>query len=585
MAESDLNKYLRELMTGGRPDLGLITSRRNPMTERQSSALQAPVAQPQAGRRFNYDSPVGAVPQGSDPGGFRGFLGDVAGVGRSALGLGLKSLGPLDWARRASLATLSEFDKLGRDDSFEFGDSGLANFGESVVETAFDLPTKLSGYDYLPEIVDNIREMRGIEAVDPVDRETVDERSWWEKFNDPTFGYGQILHDKSGGGLENALRGTRIGEIAGSVGDKAIGFAGDVVYDPTSYLTGGATAVAGKLNRFAAAAEIASKVGRVPGVTEEMVGRMASRGASAFSDAERALIDLPQLYQRGLRVGNPLGGKNTVRIPGTAQIDRLFSALVREPRHYVTSSKAYRKVVEARRAPQGQELMFDVLRRGKTDVATGVTPMQAAIALDAHNALKAAENLYKTQWSQGASGVFEGMDVESRRALTAATEQGQSDLTPLFKQIRDNLKAEGVDIGDITSLPGLDGYMPHVRTRAMTELMDPSKTSPDVAAAFNKAFNIDPTKRQSMTLRRTIRPGTTMKFNLGGEAVEITFERATIAEINEKLTEAFPQFGITKWLEDDAAILFSRYIDEAARSAGQVRMFERLLDEIGRAHV
>ena len=572
MAESDLDKYLRQLTTNGRINTGLITSRGTPVVQNVA---------PPAAPRFNYGAAPASGPtrlgDGDDGGGgFLGLLSTAGGVAKSALGLGLKSLGPIDYGRRAWLAGLNELDKRGNADYWDFGDSKIANFAENAVGVAFDVPTK--AYDAAPFVADQIRKMRGLSESEPEGRERVQDQGFWDLFNNPEFGYGQILHDKSGGGFERAFTGTPASEMAGKVLDRGIGFAGDVAYDPTTYMSGGATALAGKAARFGAAARMAGLVGKVPGITDEMVARMASRGASAFNNAERALINDPNLYKRGIRLGSPFGGAGSVRVPLTGGIDRFFSTLVSRPRNALTSSKLYQNLVEARRAPDGFEDAYKVLRSGRIDPRTGVTPTMAALAIDFSNGWNAATNSYKSQWSKGAEGVFDGLDESQRIALTHDTQAGRTQLTPLLEQIRDELKAEGLDIGDITKVAGVEGYMPFAATRAMTDLMGPDSPLPELALQFRKNFSVDLTKRQSMTLKRSIRPGTKMKFTVGGETTEVLFEKGTIREANEKLSEAFPEAGISKWFEDDAGILMARYIDEAAKSAAQVRSFVNLLD-------
>ena len=574
MAESDLDKYLRQLTTNGKIDTGLITSRQMPlMGQMGRPAVQAPAP------RFNYGAggSSGARRVEDDSSGFWGLLKDVGSVGKQALGLGLKSLGPIDYGRRAWMAGLNELDKRGNLDYWDFGDSALADFAEDAVGIAFDAPTK--AYDAVPFVADQIRRMRGLSESAPEGREKIQDQGFLELLNNPEFGYGQVLHDKSGGGFERAFTGSEATERLGRIADRTVGFAGDVAYDPTSYMSGGATAMAGKANRFALASKLAVMQRTVPEITDEMIALAATRGAGAFDDATRALINDPNLFRRGIRVGSPFGGRGSIRIAGTGRIDDFFSALVSRPRNALTRSKAYSNLIEGRRAPQGMETAYKVLRQGVIDPKTGVTPKQAALMLDWSNGFRAAENSYKSQWTKGVEPLLRGLDETQRIALTHGTQDGtDATLVPLLQQIRQELVDEGMDIGNITDVDGINGYMPFLKTRAFHDLMGPNSPNAEMALQFRKNFNYDMTARQGMSMKRTIRPNTKMSFTIGGETKEVLFEKATIKEANEKLTEAFPEAGITKWFEDDAGILMANYIDQASKSAAQVRSFINLLD-------
>lgn len=312
---SYLDDVLRRAVTSTTPKSGLTTSNLGRLPKQGNDYVPNQDFWEQMQILRSDQNPVIKDPD-------QGFFGKLADIGAKAGMLGLKSLGPLDYGRRAVLASMVELDKRGNPDYWDFGDSKLANAAEWAAGIGFDIPTKVLPYDALPAVAEQIREMRGIEAKAPEGREATDEIGWMDRFRDPDFGYGQILYDKSGGGFETALEGTGgFGEFTGRTLDKLGGFAGDVAFDPTSYVTGGATAVAGKAQRFAMASKLATKVGKVPGVTEEMVTRMATKGAGYFNDAERSLINEPYLFQRGLRLGNPAGGAGSVRIPLTGKVD------------------------------------------------------------------------------------------------------------------------------------------------------------------------------------------------------------------------------------------------------------------------
>lgn len=124
---------------------------------------------------------------------------------------------------------------------------------------------------------------------------------WWKQTTDPTFGVGKLIKD-AGGLTGNKLL------------DNIIGFAGDVVTDPLTYVTFGAATFAGRSGRLALATKAAeaASIAKAPTLANK-IDDIARVGEWALDDAERAVLGV----QKGLRFGM---GVNAKVIPKTGQI-------------------------------------------------------------------------------------------------------------------------------------------------------------------------------------------------------------------------------------------------------------------------
>lgn len=124
---------------------------------------------------------------------------------------------------------------------------------------------------------------------------------WWKQTTDPTFGVGKLIKD-AGGITGNKLL------------DNIIGFAGDVVTDPLTYVTFGAATFAGRSGRLALATKAAeaANIAKAPSLANK-IDDIARIGEWALDDAERAVLGV----QKGLRFGM---GVNAKVVPKTGRI-------------------------------------------------------------------------------------------------------------------------------------------------------------------------------------------------------------------------------------------------------------------------
>ena len=118
---------------------------------------------------------------------------------------------------------------------------------------------------------------------------------WWDQFTDPTFGAGDVF-----------------GKTGNKWLDRAIGFTGDVLLDPLTYLTLGGSAVV-KTGVTAAGRAAAREVGEK--LVKEGVEGLVKRGASQASvDALTKADDFYRVTQSGLRAAMDEGDEALIRV-------------------------------------------------------------------------------------------------------------------------------------------------------------------------------------------------------------------------------------------------------------------------------
>ena len=122
-----------------------------------------------------------------------------------------------------------------------------------------------------PDLVQNLisnSALRGLLSVD-TKRTEADKRSNWSKLR-PTsdYGFGQIAPSTEGGEITIPGLGRR--EIGGPNMDRVIGFGGDILLDPLTYATAGATRLANSIPRAAKIAELTASTNRVNDVITKL---------------------------------------------------------------------------------------------------------------------------------------------------------------------------------------------------------------------------------------------------------------------------------------------------------------------------
>lgn len=494
----------------------------------------------------NYAPPQAAAPNAGSQFGPLGYV--IGGAGKAALG----ALNVLDMGRRASV----------------LGVEGLANV----------LPEQA---EWLMPITKLVNENRD------------ETRSPWERFRDPSYGWGQIASqiDTGHGGLDKWL-------------NRGYGLAGDIALDPLTYLTFGVGAVPGKSGRAASLARLAE--GQVAAkadeeLVKELAQQWARRGGGVLTKEAQAASEqaakeaaarvaslggekeLEQLGQRGLSMATPeqlteMGlRQHSVRfagreIPGTEGVSRALSRPAQALRPTARALPGASMLRELR-TPMGY--FGQDLNPAYERVITGQgggTMRQALESLSFNNLAREAGGTFEALANRELRILREQMKTLShseQQAMIREAERGADNAFSRYAaKVREAAKAAGADIPELSPVQLADGgitqyAMPHVLSRQFRDyLQGAAKGKYDVAAAdvFKKEAGItteDLLEEGGFLQQRRFVPREE-PYKFGDR--EITIEEGTIDELNRKFKALFPEFK-GQIYETDPTTAWRHYIN------------------------
>lgn len=384
-----------------------------------------------------------------------------------------------------------------------------------------------------------------------------DDRSWKEKLTDPTYGWGQVSHTTGNKWL-----------------DRGIGLAGDIALDPLTYLTFGAAPLtkgvptvgrAARFSRMGEAMDALRAAGKLDEPTIQALRRVGERGYGAADDA---LLEAMGLQRSGARLTVPFTSIQTGRIPFTGGLARGINTGTGAVRGAVNRSPRLSKLV---RAPKELETATQVLTRagrGSNDEF-----LAALTDVQLNNLKRSTEGFMKGLGSQELKQRSEAIRTELEDAFGGdlnaylnATEldpNTPTQLNALTQRMRELAAEKGIEIPELQGM----GYLPHVLSAEFRELLHEGG---DRAKQFMQQTGVrmDDTLRESGFLQhRALRPdpGSTMRVTIGDKTIEL--KTGSIAEINEKVKELFPELKTTA-LETDPMTMFERYIPGVASDVG-----------------
>lgn len=419
----------------------------------------------------------------------------------------------------------------------------------------------------LPQDVENALAAVGVGlpilAVDE-SKSAADDRSAWEKFRDPTYGWGQVGHTTGNKWL-----------------DRGIGLAGDVALDPLTYLTFGAAPLvkgtptvgrAARFSRMGEAADALRAAGKLDEPAIQMLRRVGERGYSA-ADAE--MLRAMGLQRSGARLTVPFTKIESGRIPFTGGLARGIN----------TGTGAVRGAVNRGR-------MSNLIRAPK-ELETATRTLTRAASGSNDEFLAALTDVQFNNLTRSIGGVFKGLGSEELKQRTSAIRDELNDtyngnlgayldateldpntptqLNALSARLREIAAEKGVEIPELRGM----GYLPHVLSPEFRELLHEGG---DRAKEFmsQTGIRMDDTLRESGFLQaRALRPepNSTLRIHIGDNTIEL--KTGSINEINEKVKEIFPELKTTA-LETDPMTMFERYITGTARDVGNRGAFQTL---------
>ena len=361
--------------------------------------------------------------------------------------------------------------------------------------------------------------------------------------------------------------------------DRALGFAGDVAFDPLTYLTLGTGHLAGLAGRTSLAADLALKGSAKVAAKEisqtaleELVQRAGKRGLGKLTAAERASFGLPKA---GIYFGAPLAkeaGKG-VYLGGEKFAQGLGSGIASLKGGFM-GSRALEPVTMTRegllrKAPTGLEDIYTKLATGRGDISA----TQAATMLGGITEKSARGGAFAGTWARVADSLLKDVkEPENLVRLTNDLEGGVSNVvTDSFRKLFDDIRTAwiaetGKDIGNV------ENFVPHQWTEFGRRLLG---SDDELGKELRKVLKItvDEVQQAGPSFERKIVPGS---YKILGK--DITFKTGTIKEIGDVLKKNFPDVVTEPVLENDFRKIIGRYVDQMGRGVGDAALEKRLLD-------
>jgi hypothetical protein len=404
-------------------------------------------------------------------------------------------------------------------------------------------------------VVSTVQE--GVDAINGGDASFSD---WRSQIADPNFGFGNV-----------------IGDTGNIWANRIIGFVGDVVLDPMTYVAGaGAISGTGRRMRVSAAA---AAIGE--GLSDDTTRRLGRYGISALTNAERAELRKIgiQALDRGYYFRRPFsrGANGLHRIPGTGYLDEAVGKFTSGIRAGINSTGpvgSFRRL----RLEEGLEDAAEKLITGK-----GVMSYS-----------EAAATIRYTQAASIARGGAEGnLAALSNHMVQKYGNRKMSDLIDEAERTGDNFvtdyfnRAADLFEGAGGAFPRgrRSRYVPHILTDpALDWLKSDAPLASAFRAEFFKGINLDEISPH-MFQRKLVARAEPYKLANGQE---IQILDGTIKGINEAFRKLMPDAQF-KLLDDNFSTIASRYSSSIAEDIGRLgglkslansksRLVRRLLD-------
>jgi hypothetical protein len=434
-----------------------------------------------------------------------------------------------------------------------------------------------------------------------VDEEKVknDDRGIWERARDPEYGFGQFAEP-----LSEDDKGF------GWVANRAQGFTGDTVMDPTTYLTAGAAKIVGGAAEGTTAFKAAIEAGKSVDEAAE-IGRAARVAAGVKAS--------PLLPNRGARVAEL--GELAVMNPELAAAHTDELARVAQRGYSAAESPVVREALglaepQVRFAgmpiPGSQRIAAPIGKAGGAvrgalnsnkyayGLARGSKGMEQPLR-ELVGDLSGQGDTFRNLTAVGLHGILpEGRSVEARgnrelgvvyrkylKGLSRAEQeelvyQAETAADPnVLNQLAGNVASIYKDVSGRDIDPFLksgDTYVPHVLTVKARRWM--AETEEGKEFARKAGYTTDDLLEGSGYLEKSRklvknREGTEQVIKVGNR--EMKFTDATIRDLNAAFKESGTDLGFDLY-ESRPGIMMEAYISSLAKGAGRDRAIARLAD-------
>lgn len=392
--------------------------------------------------------------------------------------------------------------------------------------------------------------------------------------------------------VSQGKRGIGFGEVIQAEGGemlplnarRALGFAGDVALDPLTYLTLGTSTAAGSAVKGSTRVAVADGSGKMlskelaetafekglmdaPGVKGLIVdsaargrGAITARGLArnGIDDATREALGIPTLARTI--------GRDGIRIPGSRAIANAaedLKGVAKKGLRTTDAAQAVRKLAPNKLGARNLDRIIfsrDASLGQKFDSIATRTTINKSLATARDWAVTAEQRIVK---SPALGNALKKLTPEEGRMLTSAIEAGSTDgltgaVRAEFNQMRDELVALGVDMGDMGP-----NYVPHMVSDEFRAL---ARKNPEAARVL---VSLDSDVGFQMKRVYGVNPGQESTF-LGEKLVT-----GTIEELNGI---AIKKLG-AKVFVDDVRDTIPRYIGQMSEAAARAQQVKLLTDK------
>lgn len=360
---------------------------------------------------------------------------------------------------------------------------------------------------------------------------------WWDQFQDPTFGFGDVVASTGHKWL-----------------DRGIGLAGDIAFDPLTYLMGsgliagtGARARVGIASRAAGAGlgEVAQRSGRL--------------GLQALDNAERHAINAAAegaeiLLDRGYYFHLPFTPMSTrFRIPGTGALEQGIGMGFATARNQIASVRPM-ATMRYWRSERGLQDAITKILTGRGDISFGVATALVNFRKGAGIAQQRAVGLMAAEFNR----LQQQYGDEALNAMVHEAETvGNTPLNRMFGKVADLMEDEGM------VRPDFPNYFPHIFTDPGAEWITNTVEGQGFKNTLFKEYDFDDLS-PNLLQRKLIARDT--RYRINGH--DFYIQEGSIREINEQFHKAFPDLNFDL-IDANVSSVVARYSKSVARNIGE----------------
>ena len=374
---------------------------------------------------------------------------------------------------------------------------------------------------------------------------------WFDQVRDPNFGFGNV-----------------IGSTGNIWADRFIGFAGDVLLDPLTYVAGaGVFSGTGRATRVRLAS-----LAEAEGLGEDVVRSIGRYGLSGVDNSVRARlrrasnllgdVEGEQILDRGYYFKVPF--RDTFKqIPGTTKLDDLISPVFAHGRARLADSRLGTTLRNRLRVPE-------VMREATEKLVTGRGTMGFNDAAGIYLYNNARRHLGNTATNRFLAEATKLTNEVGTRPLTNMIDEaetvGNTALNALFARGAKFMQDAGIDFWPRKN------YIPHILTQPA---LDWFRSGTAAAKAFREALipGLDINTVSPRLMERHLLAGTTAELGIGAEKRAFNAGAGTIKSINEEFARVFPELKFKLFDDQIDSILavYGRHLGDDVGEAGAVK--------------